>query len=91
MKTVDMMINESRKTIDKPKEALNKSVLLMAWQANNKKNQLLTVNPEPVKGFNQRLLRGCRQNKLPPVDMPASSLLPAKPKLARPRPVDHDA
>jgi len=47
------MINESRKTIDKPKEALNKSALLMAWQANNKKNQLLTVNPEPVKGFNQ--------------------------------------
>jgi len=39
------------------REALNKLIPFMVRQAHHERNQQLTVRPEPVEGFNQRILR----------------------------------
>ncbi len=40
-----------------PKEALIKTIPFMVRQAHHERNQIFTVRPEPVEGFNQRSLK----------------------------------
>jgi hypothetical protein len=41
-----------------PKEALNKMIPFMVRQAQDERNQYVTVRPEPVEGLNQRFPNG---------------------------------